>query len=43
MDRYGFYLVGAFGAFALALLVELVAVRARLARARAALQGGDAP
>ncbi len=36
MEKYAFYLVGAYGVFALALVVEIVATRLRLARARRA-------
>ncbi len=36
MQDYAFYLVGAYGMFALAIVVELVFVRARIRRARAA-------
>jgi heme exporter protein CcmD len=35
MGDYGFYLGWSYGVFALALVLELVAVRRRLARARA--------
>ncbi|MBS0319031.1 MAG: heme exporter protein CcmD [Proteobacteria bacterium] len=42
MEKYAFYLVGAYGAFALALVVELVATRARLRRARARAAGESA-
>jgi heme exporter protein CcmD len=34
MERYAFYLVGAYGAFAIAVAIEIALVRARLARAR---------
>jgi heme exporter protein CcmD len=34
MERYAFYLVAAYGAFALAIAIEVGLVRARLARAR---------
>jgi heme exporter protein CcmD len=37
MEKYAFYLVGAYGVFALALLYELIIVRARLRRARVRL------
>jgi len=35
MDKAGFYLLGAYGAFVLVIVVEIVGVRLRLARARA--------
>ncbi|HEY5367006.1 MAG TPA: heme exporter protein CcmD [Casimicrobiaceae bacterium] len=34
MEHYAFFLVGAYGMFALAIVVEVVAVRARLRHAR---------
>jgi heme exporter protein CcmD len=34
MERYAFYLVGAYGVFALAIAIEVARVRVRLARAR---------
>ena len=40
MEHYAFFLVGAYGMFALAIVVEVVAVRARLRRART---HGEAP
>jgi heme exporter protein CcmD len=45
MERYAFYLVGAYGVFALAIAIEVALVRARLARARLALssQAGGTP
>jgi heme exporter protein CcmD len=38
MERYAFYLVGAYGVFALAIAIEIALVRARLCRARAGLR-----
>ncbi len=35
MEKYAFYLIGAYGVFALAIAIELAGVRARLRRARA--------
>ena len=37
MEKYAFYLLGAYGVFALAIALEIALVRARLARARARL------
>jgi heme exporter protein CcmD len=34
MEKYAFFLVGAYGVFALAVAIELIGVRARLRRAR---------
>ena len=42
MGGYGFYVWGAYGATALALALEIVAVRARLKSARAAARGDEA-
>ncbi|MFI4904169.1 MAG: heme exporter protein CcmD [Burkholderiales bacterium] len=43
MEKYAFYLLGAYGVFALAIALEIVLVRARLKRARARLAGATAP
>ena len=37
MAKYAFYLIGAYGVFALAIVAEMAGVRARLRRARARL------
>jgi heme exporter protein CcmD len=34
MEKYAFYLVGAYGVFALVIAIELIGVRGRLRRAR---------
>lgn len=38
MEKYAFYLIGAYGVFALAIAIEMIGVRARLRKARARLR-----
>ena len=40
MEKYAFFLVGAYGVFALAIAIELIGVRMRLRKARARLRDG---